>query len=184
MDDKRIIDLFFSRNEDAINALSRKYGKLCHKISFNILGSNEDAEECVSDAMLGVWNAIPPERPEVLSAFVLKIVKNISLARYKKNTAKKRNTHYDTSFEELEECLSENSLDKHFEQKELTAAIEGFLDTLSRENRVIFMRRYWFSDSYSDIATATGLSEKTVSVRLVRIRKMMRVYLSDMGVNI
>lgn len=178
MDDEKIIDLFFARSEDAILELEHKYGRVLHSLSFRILNDSQDAEECINDAYLGVWNAIPPARPRKLLAFVCRIVRNISIKRYKKNTAAKRNSHYDVAIEELDGCLvSPTSVEKEMEDRELTKIIEAFLDTLSREDRVIFIRRYWFFDTYSDIADSVGLTEKNVSVRLTRIRDKLRKYL-------
>ena len=180
MDDERIIELFFERSEEAVKALNIKYGRVCYSLSYNIVGNAQDAEECVNDAYLGTWNAIPPARPNPLLAFVCKIVRNISLKRYEKNTAAKRNSHYDVALEELDDCLASSAaVEDKVTENELTGIIESFLDTLSKENRVIFMRRYWFSDSYSDISKQVGLSEKNVSVRLTRIRKELRKYLSE-----
>ena len=180
MDDERIIDLFFNRSELAISALDAKYGKLCQKISKNILNNEQDAEECVNDAYLGVWNAIPPERPNPLLTYVCKIVRNYSITRYRANTAMKRNSIYDTALEELEETLSSpTTVEDEIDAKNLARIIESFLDTLSKENRIIFMRRYWFSDNYADIAKRVGMTEKNVSVRLTRIRKKMREFLAE-----
>ncbi len=182
MDDIKIIDLFFARSELAIEALDNKYGTTCHNLSRSILKDQQDAEECVNDAYLGVWNAIPPHRPNPLSVFVCKIVRNISIMRYRANTALKRNSTYDVTMEELENCLSSSPVEDSLEEKELIAMIEDFLRGLSQENRVIFLRRYWFADSYADIAARTGLSEKTVSVRLSRIRKQLQAQLAEGGV--
>ena len=180
MNDERIIELFFERSEEAISELDKKYGRVCHAVSYNILNDIRDAEECVNDAYLGTWNAIPPARPNPLITFVLKIVRNISLKRYEQNTALKRNSHYDASMEELEDCLlSSDNVEEEIAERELTGIIESFLDSLSRENRVIFLRRYWFADSYADIAKRVGLTEKNVSVRLTRIRKELRKYLLE-----
>lgn len=183
MDDIKIIDLFFARSELAIEELDSKYGTTCHNLSRSILKDQQDAEECVNDAYLGVWNAIPPHRPNPLVAFVCKIVRNISIMRYRANTALKRNSNYDSTMEELENCLASSALvEDSLEEKELIAAIEDFLNGLSQENRVIFLRRYWFSDSYAEIAARTGLTEKTVSVRLSRIRKQLQTQLAERGV--
>ena len=180
MNDEKIIELFFARSEQAIDALDGKYGKVLHSLSFKILNNHQDAEECVNDAYLAAWNSIPPSRPEPLFAFVCKIVRNISLKRYEQNTAAKRNSHYDVAIEELCDCLaSATDVEREIEERELTEIIESFLDSLSKENRVIFMRRYWFSDSYVDIARMVGLTEKNVSVRLTRMRKELRKYLSE-----
>ena len=183
MTDERIIELFFARSERGIEELDTKYGATCHRIAQNILGNKEDAEECVNDAYLGVWNSIPPKKPSLLSAFLFKILRNLSITRYHANTAQKRNSFYDIALDELEETIStEESIEKECSQKELTNAIEGFLDTLTRENRVIFVCRYWFSESYTEIAKRTGLTEKNISVRLTRIREKMKEYLSERGI--
>lgn len=183
MDDESIIDLFFARSEQAIKELDSKYGKVCHRLSYNILHNDLDAEECVNDAYLGTWNAIPPQRPNPLLTFLCKIVRNLSIMRHHTNTAMKRNSIYDVALEEIEDCLSSpETVEKELETKELARNIESFLDTLTEENRVIFMRRYWFSDSYADIAERVGMTEKNVSVRLTRTRKQMRDYLIERGV--
>ena len=146
--------------------LDIKYGKVCHKLSYHIVGNRWDAEECVNDAYLGAWNAIPPARPNPLLSYLVKIVRNISLKIYWRKEAAKRSSHYTIALEEIE-------------AKELARSIESFLDTLTTENRVIFMRRYWFADSYNDIAEFMGLSEKNISVRLSRIREKMKQYLIE-----
>lgn len=181
--DEKIIELFFARSEQAIAALGTKYGKLCYKLAHNILGDRRDAEECVNDAYLGVWNAIPPARPEMLSAFLCRIVRNTSLKCYEKKRAAKRDSTYDIAMEELAGCLSApETVENAAEANELAHIIEAFLDTLPEENRVIFLRRYWFADSYAAIAARVRLSEKTVSVRLTRMRQQLREYLQKEGV--
>lgn len=180
MNDERIIELFFERSEQAIKELDGKYGKVLHALSFKILNNHQDAEECVNDSYLGTWNAIPPTKPNPLLAFVCKIVRNISLKRYEQNTAAKRNSYYDVAMGELEDCLaSTTTIEEEIAERELTEIIESFLDSLSKESRVIFLRRYWFSDTYADIAKQVGLTEKNVSVRLTRIRKELREYLLE-----
>ena len=180
IDDKSIIELFFQRSEQGLAELDIKYGKLCHTLSHNILNSRQDAEECVNDAYLGVWNAIPPARPDPLRAYVCKVVRNISLKLYYKKEAKKRSSEYDIAMQELEDCLpAPNTVEAEVEAKELALMIEQFLDTLNDENAVIFLRRYWFSDTYAEIAERTGISEKSVSMRLVRLRKQMKQYLLE-----
>lgn len=183
MVDEKIIELFFERSEQAIKEVDIKYGRVCHNISYNILSDRMDAEECVNDAYLGAWNAIPPARPNPLLTYLCKIVRNLSLKRYYMKEAIKRNSTYDVAMEELEAYLSSpNTVEAEIEAKELARIIESFLDTLSVENRVIFLRRYWFSDTYSDIAQRVGLTEKNVSVRLTRTRSKMREYLLERGV--
>lgn len=183
IDDEEIIGLFFARSEQAIQELDRKYGRTCYHLSYNIVNNQQDAEECVNDAYLGAWNAIPPATPKPILSYILKIVRNISLNTYWRKKAEKRNSHYTIALEEIQDCLADqNTVENEIEASELSHIIAGFLDTLSSENRVIFLRRYWFSDSYRDIAQVVGLSEKTISVRLTRIRGKMKQYLMERGV--
>lgn len=183
MDDAQIIELFFARSESAISELDAKYGRLCHRLADNILRSAQDAKECVNDAYLSAWNAIPPQRPESLAAYVGTLVRRCSITRYRANTAMKRNSHYDVCMEELESSLAApGRAEDPCEAKELAAAIEGFLDTLTKENRVIFMRRYWYADSLADIAALLGLTENGVSIRLTRTRRQLKTYLAEQGV--
>lgn len=180
MEDEKIIEMFFERSEQAIAEMDIKYGKVCHRLSHNILNSWPDAEECVNDAYLGAWNAIPPAKPNPLQAYICKIVRNISLKVYYRKEAAKRNSVYEVAIQELEAYLSAPStVETEIEAKELARIIENFLDTLTLENRVIFMRRYAYLDTYADIAKRVGISEKNVSVRLTRIRKQMKAYLIE-----
>ena len=178
MDDNAIIDLFFARDEAAIREVDCKYGSLCRKLSYNILHNEQDAEECVNDSYMGLWNAIPPQRPNPLVSFLCRIVRNRSVARHHANTAAKRNGTYDVALSEIDPCLTApDDPQTELEVKELARTLEQFLDGLTRENRVIFLRRYWFADSYADIAKQVGLTEKNVSVRLTRIRARLRDHL-------
>ena len=181
-EDGKIIEMFFERSEQGIQELDRKYGKICCSLSRNIVNDRQDAEECVNDAYLGAWNSIPPVRPDPLLAYILKIVRNISLNRYYRKGAAKRSSAYTIAMEEIEGSIADlNTVETELDARELARIVEGFLDTLTAENRAIFMRRYWFSDSYKDIARLTGLSEKNISVRLTRIREKMRQYLMERG---
>ena len=183
MDDEEIIELFFARSEQAVKELDGKYGKVCLQLSYNVLKNRLDAEECVNDSYLGIWNAIPPQRPNPLLAFVCKIVRRYSIKRHRSNTAMKRQSTYDLALNEIKHCLADPvTVEEAIEAKSLVHIIENFLDALSAENRVIFLRRYWFSDTYSDIAQRIGISEKNVSVRLTRTRKQLREYLLERGV--
>ena len=182
MEDNMIIEQLFARSESALSEIQNKYGRLCFKLAGNILNNHSDAEECVNDAYMGVWNSIPPERPDSLRAYLCAIVRRISLKKYRYNTAEKRNSNMTVAIDELEGCLSSSSdVESQIEGKELTGIIERFLDQLKTTDRVIFMRRYYFSDSYADIASATGLTEKNVSVRLTRIRSRLREFLKASG---
>ncbi len=178
MEDEAILALFFSRSEEAVGALDEKYGALARRLSRNLVGSPEDAEECVNDAYLAVWNAVPPERPERLMAYLCRIVRNRSLSRRRGSLARKRSATGDVALEELAECLaSPEGTEDAVEARELTRLLESFLQALSEENRVIFLRRYWFSDTYEEIGRRTGLTVKNVSVRLTRMRKQLKAFL-------
>ena len=180
IEDEKIIEMFLGRSEQGIRELDIKYGKVCHKLSYNIVNSRQDAEECVNDAYLGAWNAIPPAKPDPLLTYICKIVRNISLKIYYRKEAAKRNSAYTIAMEEIEACIAgPNTVEAEIDARELARIIESFLDTLAVENCVIFMRRYWFSDSCKDIAEFVGLSEKNISVRLTRIRQKMKSYLAE-----
>ena len=183
MQDDQIVSLFFTRSEEAIRQLDVKYGRTCRSLSRNILGSWQDAEECVNDAYLGAWNTIPPQKPSPLLTYICKIVRNLSLRRLRDRSAIKRNAHFDIALQELEGCLpTTGTLEEQVDARELVQIVQQFLDSLSVENRVIFLRRYWFLDSYLEIARRVGLSEKAVSVRLVRIRQKLKIWLEENGV--
>ena len=147
IDDEKIIDLFFERDQQGIREMDIKYGKICHNLSYNIVNSRQDAEECVNDAYLGAWlgawNAIPPVRPNPLLSYIVKIVRNISLKIYWRKEAAKRSGHYTIALEEIEGCIADRkTVENEIEARELARIIGEFLDTLTLENRVIFMRRY------------------------------------------
>lgn len=183
MQDDQIVSLFFARSEEAIRQLDVKYGRTCRLLSRNILGSWQDAEECVNDAYLGAWNTIPPQKPSPLLTYICKIVRNLSLRRLRDRSAVKRNAHFDIALQELEGCLpTTGTLEEQVDARELVQIVQQFLDSLPVENRVIFLRRYWFLDSYLEIARRVGLSEKAVSVRLVRIRQKLKIWLEENGV--
>lgn len=185
MDDREIIKLFFERSEQAITELSNKYGTVCSKIAFNILNSTQDAEECVNDAYLGVWNTVPPQDPSPLLSYVCRIVRNLSIKKYRANTAAKRNSIYDVALDEFENCFpSSVSADDEFNASETARIINEFLESLDKENRIIFVRRYWYSDSITDIAKQFGRNEHNISVRLSRIREKLRKHLIKEGITI
>ena len=167
MEDQQIIRLFFERSEQAITELSRKYGALCFQIADNILDDPQDAEECVNDAWLGAWNSIPPQRPDPLRAYICRIVRNLSLKKLRANSALKRSSRFEVSL----------SLDEQLAAGELSAQINAFLAALRRDDRVMFVRRYWFAQPLSEIADAFGTTENNVSVRLGRIRRKLHTYL-------
>ena len=179
MDDKQIIRLFFERSEQAITELSRKYGALCFQIADNILNDRRDAEECVNDAWLGAWNSIPPQQPDPLRAYVCRITRNHALKRLRANTALKRGGRLEVSLSELEDCVSDSSPEGQLSAGELTAQINAFLAALDRNDRVMFVRRYWFAASLAEIAETFGISENNAAVRLSRMRKKLRKILEN-----
>ena len=181
--DSTIIGLFYSRSERAIPELDKKYGAACHRTANNILGNLQDAEECVNDAYLGVWNSIPPQDPEPLSTYVLRIVRNISIRRVQYNRAEKRTGNYQECYEELKECIADTTTPETvYHARELTCYIEEFLDSLSRTNRLLFVRRYWYLDSIKGLASATGINEGAVRTRLSRMRQELKKQLQEKGV--
>jgi RNA polymerase sigma-70 factor (ECF subfamily) len=183
MDDAKIVQMYFDRDEQAIPATADKYGNYCTSIANNILGNHEDAEECVNDTYLNTWNAIPPHRPKMLSTFLGKIVRNLAFNRYKHNTADKRGGgEIAAVLDELAGCVSGNGdTEQAYEYKELVAAINDFLGTLPTEKRNIFVCRYWYTDSLSDIAARYNMTYSAVSMMLNRLRTKLHNYLTERG---
>ena len=181
MDDALIIELLFARAESAISAIAGRFGARLYAIAMNILSSARDAEECVNDTYLALWNAIPPQRPNPLCAYTYRTGRNTALKRLRSNTAQMRDSAYDLSLDELAVCIPDESLWGTLDARELGRSIDRFLDTQAKENRVIFLRRYWFGDSVKQIARDTGIREGTVSVRLNRIRMALKDYLYKEG---
>ncbi len=183
MEDSQIIELYWQRSENAIIETSNKYSRLLLSISLNILGNYSDAEECENDTYVAAWNTIPPTRPGIFSAFLSKIVRNISINRYEYNRAKKRNSEYDLILSELEECVaSEMSVEDSYAAGEISAYIDEFLQTQKQETRVIFVRRYWYADPVKDIAQRMKISESKVKTVLFRTRNELQKYLAERGV--
>lgn len=183
MDDAKIVQLYWERNERAIPATSEKYGRYCDSIARNILGSREDAEECVNDTYLSAWNSMPPHRPDILSAFLGKLTRNLSIKRYRRNTAGKRGGgEFPLVLDEMAELVSgADSVEQEIDRRELIRAINAFLGALPPDKRGIFVRRYWYFDSVSAIASHRGMTENNVSVTLSRLRSKLRGYLRERG---
>ena len=183
MDDVKIVQLYWDRNEQAIPVTANKYGNYCTSIAINILGNREDAEECVNDPYMNAWNSMPPHRPNILSAFLGKIVRNLSIKRYKHNTADKRGGGQTTVvLDEIAEFVSDtDSVEKEIDHRELVKAIDSFLDRLPTDKRSIFVCRYWYFDSVSDIANRFVMTENNVSVTLNRLRLKLHNYLLERG---
>ena len=177
---EKITALLWARSEEAVVQLAKSFGRRLYQTAMNILGIHEDAEESVSDTYLAVWGAVPPKQPEPLAPFVYRTGRNIALNRLRSNSAQKRGG-YDVPLSELEACIAGPDLWEQINARALGKAIDTFLDTVSHESRVIFLRRYWFGDSVKDIARALSLTENAVSVRLSRTRDKLKAYLTEEG---
>ena len=182
MKDHEIIALFFERSEQAITELIGKYGAAIRNVASNILKDAQDAEEAVSDTYLTVWNRIPPTRPKYLGAYSCRIARNLSLKRFHANTAEKRNSYYDVALDELEETIPAlSAVESAYDAKELTGYLNRFLNNLSKEDRYLFMRRYWYGDKISEIAENLNVTPHKASVRLFRLRQKLQEYLKKEG---
>ena len=184
MEDSQIIDLYWARLEQAIQETDTKYGGYCRAIAHNILKSMEDSEECVSDTWLRAWNAMPPQRPSVLSAFLGRITRNLSLDRYKAARAEKRGgSSFPAALDELSECVPAPGRVEHaLEERELAEAIDRFLRTLPERECSMFLRRYWYVDSVQSIAARYAIKENTAKSLLFRTREKLRRYLAGEGI--
>ena len=183
MEDKDIVRLYWDRNERAIDETSAKYGSYCTSIAMNILNNREDAEECVNDTYLNTWKSIPPHKPNMLSTFLGKIVRNLSFNKYKHiHSIKRGGDEISLILDELSEIVSgkETVLDNVL-RNELIKTIDNFIKTLSEEKRYIFIRRYWYSDSIKAIAAECSRTENSISVELNRMRNKLRKYLAERG---
>ena len=175
--DKRILKLLWDRQERGLEEMAAAYGQRLYGIAYNILGNRHDAEECVNDTYLALWNTIPPQRPDPLIAYACRVGRNIALNRLRSDSTQKRDSRYDLSLDELAGCIPGASLEHVMDGRILGQSINKFLATLPKTNRIIFIRRYYFGDSVTKIADNLSLSENTVSVRLNRIREKLRKFL-------
>lgn len=184
MEDLEIVELYWQRNEEAIKETSKKYGNYCYTIANNILYNNEDAQECVNDTYLGAWNAIPPHHPNVLSTFLGKITRRLSLNKWReKNAIKRGNGEAALSFDELEECIPSNSsIKEELALKELSEAINVFLETLKVDERKVFVCRYFYFESIDEIAFRFSFTPSKVKMMLKRTRDRLKDYLIGKGV--
>lgn len=183
MEDQFIIELYFQRSDRAIAETQGKYGRMLRSIALGILKSMPDAEECENDTYLKTWNAIPPQRPAVFSAFLSKITRNLSLDRYDEMHAAKRGSgEVPALLDELAECLPDPSdAAEHVENEELAEMLNHFLEGLKPDARNIFMRRYWFGDSVQEIAEKTGSGSSKVKMTLLRARRELMAELEKEG---
>ncbi len=182
MDDQHILKMLWQRLEGAIDALAQVYGKRLYSLAANILTVPQDAEEAVNDTYLALWNAIPPARPQPLCPYVLRVGRNTALKHLRYRSAQIRSSQYDISLEELAECLPSNTLEETLDARALGQAIDRFLDTVSSQNRRLFIRRYWFGDSLEALAPELGLTPQTAAVRLHRLRSQLKDYLNKEGI--
>ena len=186
MDDPQIIELYWARSEQAISETSAKYGTFLWRIARNILESHDDADECVNDTYLRAWNAIPPSRPSAFRAWLGRITRNLSLDRWNQSRAQKRGgSSMDVLLGELSECVpAPGRTEQHLEDQALADALNAFLGTLSRESRVIFLRRYWCGDRLEVIAAGMNCSAGKVKSSLFRTRSKLRAYLQKEGIEL
>ncbi len=184
MEDEKILDLYFDRDEKAIHETDVKYGAHCRRIAYNILANHEDSEECVNDTYLGAWNAIPPTRPNSFIAFLSRITRNLSLKRLEYRSREKRSDALTVSFEELEYVLPDDRFAPGVSDEEIGSLISRFLESQKEDARNIFIRRYFFFDSVKDIAEHYSFTESKVKSLLLRTRSKLRDYLQKEGVSI
>ena len=182
MEDQGIIALFFKRSEQAIEETDKKYGRYCYSIAYNILSNREDSEESVSDTYMAAWNTIPPRSPSLLSTFLGKITRYISIDRWRKRSAKRRGGgEILLALDELDEYVAADSVDAELSKKELTRILNEFLSSLSETERNIFLCRYWYMDSIQTISNLSGFSQSKVTSMLHRLRGRLRKVLSQEG---
>ena len=175
MNDAEIIELFTRRDESAIQKADEKYGYFCHMIALNILSIPEDAEECVNDTYLKAWNSIPPQKPDSLKVWLVKTVRNISLDLWRKNHRQKRYAGMEQLFDELAECLpSSSNIDEELKKKQIVDFLNYWLSKLSKNNRVLFMRRYWNGESVKNLAELYHTSQTNLANRLYYLRKKLK----------
>ena len=184
MDDNRIVELYWQRDEDAIKETKDKYGKYCYAIAYNILSDREDAEECENDTYLEAWQSMPPEKPDPLRGFLGMLSRRISLDRWRKRHAAKRGGgEISLSFDELEECIPYGkSIDEELAAEELAKLISAFLENLSEMEGNVFLRRYFYFDSINDICQRYGFGQSKVKMMLKRTREKLLVRLTEEGI--
>ena len=185
MDDKQIIELFWSRSENALNETRQKYNPYLKTIAMNVLGNNEDCEECLSDTYLAAWNQIPPDRPTSLSAYLGRIVRCISIDYFRKSRAQKRYSGLTMLLSELEECMSEiPDMTVASSDNEIGEALNCWLRSLDTEKRVLFVRRYWHGQPLNTLAKEFGISYNKLASMMLRLRNNLHDYLEKEGISI
>ena len=186
MNDNEIIELYFSRSEDAITETDKKYGEACRNAAYNILGSREDSEECVNDTYLKVWDAIPPQRPSRLGAFVLRIARNLAVNMFRSRRTQKNGDGYNAvGFDEIAEFLpSRETVESAVDRQAVLAAIERFLKSLPKDKRIMFVQRYFYCSTLREIADSLHTTEGSVTMSLRRTREKLRRFLEKEGIGI
>ena len=184
MDDSKIIELFFARNEDAIKHTDDTYGRRLFHLADNIVHNDQDAEESVNDTYMKAWDTIPPQRPEHFFAYIAKICRNFALKRIDWQKAKKRNAEVVALTQEMENCIPDTYRDMEADARELGRVLDAFLRTLTPENQMVFLRRYWYVDAIAEIAVRYGISESAVQMRLNRTRSKLAMYLAKEGIKV
>ena len=181
MEDAKIVQLYWDRDQSAIKESEQKYGGYCFAVANRILNSREDSVECVNDTWHNAWRAIPPERPSKLQSFFACITRNLALDRYGYNNAQKRNVHLEAVMDEYWQCIpnADMPLDDRLILKDL---INRFLEGLDKQSRIVFLRRYWYVCTTKEIARSMGLSESNVNVILHRTRNSLKLYLQKEGI--
>lgn len=182
IEDTRIIELYFERDEQAIKETDLKYGKLCHSIAYNILNNYEDSEECVNDTYSGAWNTIPPTRPNNFAAFICRIARNLALKKLEMLTRQKRSQGILVSLAELEEIMPDESIENNVSNEEIGKIVSKFLKSEKEDIRNVFIRKYYFFDSIKDIAKRYSFTESKVKNMLYHTRIKLRDYLVKEGV--
>lgn len=183
MEDDRILELYYSRSENAIAETAKKYGRYCHSIAYHILADAQDADEVVNDTYMGAWNSLPPRHPSVLSTYLGKITRRISINRWREKTAAKRGRgEIPLALEELAEAIpSSDALEQTIAAEELTKSIDRFLSSLPETERDLFVCRYWFLVPAAEISSKFGYSESKTKSMLFRIRNKLKVHLRKEG---
>ncbi len=184
MEDKKIIELFFARDEDAIRHTADCYGRRLYILADRILKNSQDAEESVSDTYLKAWDTIPPKRPVHFYGYLAKICRHAALGRLDWKQAAKRNGEVIALTSEMELCIPDESRAQELQGKELGRLLDSFLRSQSPENRMVFLRRYWYVDTISEIAARYSISESAVNMRLNRTRQRLKTYLEKEGVKV
>ena len=182
MEDSKIIALYFARSEEAIRHTDATYGRSLFALADNIVHNDQDAEESVSDTYLRAWNTIPPQKPRHFFAYLATICRRFALDKLDWKSAAKRRGEVVSLTQEMESCIPDTAAQRAVDRKELGRALDAFLRTLTPENRMVFLRRYWYMDTVAEIAVRYGISESAVSMRLNRTRGRLKLYLEKEGI--